>query len=309
MPCSLKFDKETVVMDVQSVYRLVLLQGPTPGKVYELRTETASIGRDISNEVIIADTEVSRFHARLVWQNGDQPGQLQGYAIEDRGSTNGTFVNGLRLVGRRPLMPNEIINFGEKVSLRFEVLPASSSNAATEIAGGFLNPSATLVPNEPAAPISAYAPQQPYIPPVAPAMPEPLPKPAPPAAPQPVAPAIPAQYQPPVAPQPVRPPTPPQSAYAPAPVQPTYAEAVQPVYPPPPADPQMFPGHEQSARPANIASEVGSKPKNNLIRNVLLGCGCLSALICIALLAGLFWIETQNAWCTYLSWLPILSCP
>jgi predicted component of type VI protein secretion system len=176
MPCSLKFDKETVVMDVQSVYRLVLLQGPTPGKVYELRTETASIGRDISNEVIIADTEVSRFHARLVWQNGDQPGQLQGYAIEDRGSTNGTFVNGLRLVGRRPLMPNEIINFGEKVSLRFEVLPASSSNAATEIAGGFLNPSATLVPNEPAAPISAYAPQQPYIPPVAPAMPEPLPQ-------------------------------------------------------------------------------------------------------------------------------------
>ena len=49
-----------------------------------------SIGRDAENDIVLPKTTVSRRHARLLFVEGR-------WLIEDRGSANGTFVNGERV--------------------------------------------------------------------------------------------------------------------------------------------------------------------------------------------------------------------
>lgn len=96
-------------------FQLIMRSGPTPEKVFELNQGMITIGRDYSNGIVINDVEVSRKHSRLTATSGS-------YIVEDMGSTNGTFVNGQRLLGPHLLRPGEIISFGEKVTLSFEVL-------------------------------------------------------------------------------------------------------------------------------------------------------------------------------------------
>lgn len=94
-------------------YRLVMRSGPTPGKVFPVQKDEVIIGRDLTNDIVINDAEISRRHSRLSMQAG-------GYAIEDLGSTNGTMVNGQRLTSPYALHSGEMILLGEHVSLVFE---------------------------------------------------------------------------------------------------------------------------------------------------------------------------------------------
>lgn len=96
-------------------FQLVMRAGPQPGAVFPLQKNEIYIGRDPSNDLVIGDAEVSRKHARLIWQSG-------GYILEDLGSTNGTYLNGQRLLGPHVMRPGEVIQLGENVSLVFEAL-------------------------------------------------------------------------------------------------------------------------------------------------------------------------------------------
>lgn len=96
-------------------FRLVMQTGPNPGEVFVLSENEVVIGREASNPIAIADPEVSRRHARLTLQGGS-------YLFEDLGSTNGSFVNGKRLMGPHLLRPGETIILGESVTLTFEVV-------------------------------------------------------------------------------------------------------------------------------------------------------------------------------------------
>lgn len=96
-------------------FQLVMQSGPTPGKSYPLEKNEIFIGRDINNDIVISDAEISRKHSRLVSQSG-------GYMIEDLGSTNGTFVNGQRLMGPHALTSGELVMLGENVGLAFEAI-------------------------------------------------------------------------------------------------------------------------------------------------------------------------------------------
>ena len=73
-------------------FQLVMRAGPTPGKVFSLSKTELYLGRDISNDIVINDAEVSRKHVRLMLQSGQ-------FVLEDLGSTNGTFVNNQRVAG------------------------------------------------------------------------------------------------------------------------------------------------------------------------------------------------------------------
>jgi predicted component of type VI protein secretion system len=94
-------------------FQMVMRSGPTPGKVFPLEKNEIYVGRDVNNDVVISDSEVSRKHARITLQAG-------GHVLEDLGSTNGTFVNGQRLMGPHLLRQGELIMLGENVSLTFE---------------------------------------------------------------------------------------------------------------------------------------------------------------------------------------------
>lgn len=139
-------------------YQLVMRAGPTPGKAYELNKNDISVGRDINNDIVVNDSEVSRKHARLLMQG-------KNYVLEDLGSTNGTFVDGQRLTGPHVLRPGETIMLGENVSVVFE---------------GSFDADATMVSPSPAKP--AYAPPPPpretYIPPPPEQAPKAPPEPA-----------------------------------------------------------------------------------------------------------------------------------
>jgi hypothetical protein len=61
----------------------------TDGREHPLR-HRLSIGRDEGNDIVLDDTTVSRRHAVLRFVDDR-------WLLEDRGSVNGTFVNGLRV--------------------------------------------------------------------------------------------------------------------------------------------------------------------------------------------------------------------
>jgi signal transduction histidine kinase len=69
---------------------LTVIQGPDHGKTFEIDGETSIIGRDPATEVPLRDPGVSRHHAKLELR-GDH------YVLKDAGSSNGTYVNGVRV--------------------------------------------------------------------------------------------------------------------------------------------------------------------------------------------------------------------
>ena len=101
-------------------YTLLMQLGPSQGEIAPLSGSEYVIGRDPSCDWVIDDVEVSRRHARLLAQSG-------GFAIEDLGSTNGTFVNGQRIRTVLPLLPGATIRLGENVLLFYD---AASEQAA-----------------------------------------------------------------------------------------------------------------------------------------------------------------------------------
>jgi pSer/pThr/pTyr-binding forkhead associated (FHA) protein len=83
------------------------------GKAYQAGPVPLTIGRADDNAVALAgDDFASAHHARV------EAGR-DGVWIVDLGSTNGTYVNGARLDGRRKLREGDVVQIGD-TELRFE---------------------------------------------------------------------------------------------------------------------------------------------------------------------------------------------
>ncbi len=106
---------------MSSNFQLVMKAGPNPGQSFVLDGTEFSIGRDINNDFVINDTEMSRKHAKISVRG-------EGFVVEDLGSTNGTFVNGQRLMGIHLLVSGDTISFGENVTVVYEA-PAFDPDA------------------------------------------------------------------------------------------------------------------------------------------------------------------------------------
>lgn len=78
---------------------------------FSLMGDHATIGRQGTCTVHIADTNVSRVHAEMRRSS-------EGWTVEDRGSTNGTKVNGVQIVEPTALQPGDTVSFGS-VTLTF----------------------------------------------------------------------------------------------------------------------------------------------------------------------------------------------
>jgi predicted component of type VI protein secretion system len=94
------------------IARLVVQHGPEPGASFELTEDAIRIGRTADNDIVIGVPEMSRQHAQLVRQP-------DGYAIQDLGSTNGTFVNYQRVTGLVMLDHGDVIAFGDAVTAAY----------------------------------------------------------------------------------------------------------------------------------------------------------------------------------------------
>jgi pSer/pThr/pTyr-binding forkhead associated (FHA) protein len=98
--------------------RLVVEQGPSPGQEYPLSRLPVVIGRLPGVDILVEDTRISRQHARL----SQREDQIQ---IEDLGSSNGTFVNGERIVAPHPLQDGDQIGLGQFYASAFTWCRAS----------------------------------------------------------------------------------------------------------------------------------------------------------------------------------------
>ncbi len=140
-------------------FQFVMRSGPTPGVTFPLDGDQLTIGRDATNGVAINDAEVSRKHARMMFQGGK-------YVLEDLGSTNGTFVNGQRLAGPVVLKSGDVVSLGEQIVLMYDAI---SSDAGATMAVSRKSvpsaPAASYSPPPAAAPM--YSQQPAYAPPPA----------------------------------------------------------------------------------------------------------------------------------------------
>ncbi len=81
---------------------LVCTAGTRIGERLEIGPEGIRIGRAEDNGLVIAEEGVSRYHARIFWENGSL------WAV-DAGSRNGTFVNQGRIGGHVALQVGDAI--------------------------------------------------------------------------------------------------------------------------------------------------------------------------------------------------------
>jgi hypothetical protein len=89
--------------------RLVVIKSSAiqEGTTFELDSAALTIGRGGQNDVPLEDDEfASARHARF------EP-RRDGVWVQDRGSTNGTFVNGAQLDRPRRLTPGDVVRVGE----------------------------------------------------------------------------------------------------------------------------------------------------------------------------------------------------
>ncbi len=100
------------------------------GSIYPLNQPLISLGRDPACQVVIDDTRVSRRHAEISRQGAD-------YVLTDQGSSNGTAVNGYKIVGPCSLKPGDRLSLGGAI-------------CTFQTGGGGFGPAATPGPLAPA---------------------------------------------------------------------------------------------------------------------------------------------------------------
>lgn len=83
---------------------LYVIRGRDSGQHFPIRGELATVGRDASNQIRLQDTEVSRTHAWIVRKHETE------HEIQDRGSSNGTYVNSRRI-------DRQILQSGDRVQV------------------------------------------------------------------------------------------------------------------------------------------------------------------------------------------------
>lgn len=92
--------------------KLVVKKGPGTGTSYTLDQAEIFVGRDLGNDIVVNDAEISRRHARL-YKHGDN------YMVEDLGSTNGTIVNGQKIRGPKELTNHDYVAMGQNIGYEF----------------------------------------------------------------------------------------------------------------------------------------------------------------------------------------------
>ena len=99
---------------------LVFTAGPIAGRRFKLGDGDYVIGRRSDCQIFVPDMRVSRQHARLV-RNGD------GWTLEDLGSNNGTYINGVRVQESMPLKhADEIVIASNKIRVEAQDHPSES---------------------------------------------------------------------------------------------------------------------------------------------------------------------------------------
>ncbi|HEX6483207.1 MAG TPA: FHA domain-containing protein [Ktedonobacteraceae bacterium] len=102
--------------DLSTSTSIKFLSGPMEGQTFSISQPITNIGRELANDIVVKnDAKVSRFHARLLWKDGQ-------WEIENLSQTSFLTVNRQK-VQRSLISNNTIIGLGEVSSFVFLTLP------------------------------------------------------------------------------------------------------------------------------------------------------------------------------------------
>jgi len=103
-------------------YALQVVRGRSEANTLRLMDGVNSIGRHDDCQIRIRSSQVSRRHCQL-FEEGNK------LILRDLGSSNGTFVNGKRVLGQQTLKPGDVLTIGG-VTLRVDQLGVAPKSAA-----------------------------------------------------------------------------------------------------------------------------------------------------------------------------------
>ncbi|UWG96175.1 DUF3662 domain-containing protein [Dehalobacter sp. DCM] len=89
----------------KSLPYLEVIKGDEKGSIYPINKDECVIGRQQDCDIAVLDLEISRYHLKLFKENNR-------WFVQDLGSTNGTYLNKLR-VDRYRLNPGDRIKAGQ----------------------------------------------------------------------------------------------------------------------------------------------------------------------------------------------------
>jgi hypothetical protein len=102
----------------------MVVEGDSPGQIIKLEG-TTTIGRDVSScDVVLEDTRVSSYHARIELQDNQ-------FVICDLASATGTYLNECD-VGRTVLMDGDVIRIGHTTFVFKETMPEQGTEGGPE---------------------------------------------------------------------------------------------------------------------------------------------------------------------------------
>jgi DNA-binding NtrC family response regulator len=118
-------------------FRLHVVEGPEKGRVWTSESAQCSIGSLASNDVVIKDDTVSRFHCEIV-------ADASGARVRDLDSLNGTLVDGVKVVEAH-LRDDSALRLGATV-VRFRYRSESNELRASEATsfGGMIGSSPAM---------------------------------------------------------------------------------------------------------------------------------------------------------------------
>jgi Inner membrane component of T3SS, cytoplasmic domain/Domain of unknown function (DUF4388) len=118
---------------------LQVLLGRERGRVYTVDTASYVLGRGEGSDLILDSDIVSRRHASLVVSAAD-------VKVSDLGSSNGTYINGARVLGEAVLSPGDMLLVGD-VALRLHAgaVPALAPTRPDVEPGTSINLSGSLL--------------------------------------------------------------------------------------------------------------------------------------------------------------------
>ena len=118
-------------------FKLISTEGE---QTFELRSGgTLVVGRALTSDIPVLDPTISRRHAEVVWDGS-------GVHVKDLGSSNGTFLNGVK-VEEAKLSPGDVITFG-KVPFRLKEITGDLRPGPMDTPSSFgpvVAPGATIV--------------------------------------------------------------------------------------------------------------------------------------------------------------------
>ncbi|MEO8425526.1 MAG: FHA domain-containing protein [Verrucomicrobiota bacterium] len=106
--------------------KLVFIGENLKGRVYELVVDQTTVGRGEPNTLVIHDESISTQHCEILVYGPE-------VIVRDLGSTNGTFVDGLRLHDQQcQVKAGQIVQFGS-VPARLEIEEPCSTDRASDV--------------------------------------------------------------------------------------------------------------------------------------------------------------------------------